>query len=192
MQYSLNGNSIDLHDKSDIIISEGLSDKAIVPDFSFGTFIYNQRFFIGGSIMQLLGPKISIANTKLPLTNHYYLAGGYSFQYDKKILIEPSVLFSSATVGPPVLDFNLKGIYKNSYIGGLSYRYGDAISLILGYRFKRYLIAYSYDIVVSKLRKTNSGSHEIIIAFHWPIAKDIKPLYDLKGVNRGQIRKRLY
>lgn len=192
MQYSLNGSKIDLYNKTDALIAEGMSDKTIKPDFSFGVFIYNQRFFIGGSVMQLLGPKMNLANATVPLTNHYYIAGGYSFQYDKKILVEPSILISSATVGPPAIDLNLKGIYRNSYIGGLTYRYGDAISMMLGYRFKQYLFAYSYDIVVSPLRKTNSGSHEIIIAFHWPNSKETKPLYDLKGVNRGQIKKRLY
>lgn len=192
MQFSLNGGSMDFKDNSDAIISEGMSDKRISPDFSFGTFIYNQRFFIGGSIMQLLSPKMNLANAKLPLTNHYYIAAGYSFQYDKKILVEPSILLSSATSGPPVIDLNLKCIYRNSFIGGLGYRYADAAFVMLGYRFKRYLIAYSYDIVMTKLRKTNSGSHEIILAFHWPSSNEIKPLYDLKGVNRGQIRKRLY
>ena len=192
MQYTLSGDKIDLYDKADVVITDGTSDKTIKPDFSFGVFIYNQRFFLGGSVMQLLGPKMNLANATIPLTNHYYLAGGYSFQYDKKILVEPSVLFTSATTGPPALDFNLKGIYRNSYIGGLTYRYGDAISMMIGYRYKQYLFAYSYDIVVSALSKTNTGSHEIIIAFHWPNSKETKPLYDLKGVNRGQIKKRLY
>lgn len=192
MQFSLNGSAMDLYEANDPTISEGISDKTIKPDFAFGTFIYNQRFFIGGSIMQLLGPKMNLANAQILLTNHYYLAGGYSFQYDKRILIEPSLLITNASAGPTAIDFNLKGIYRNSYIGGLTYRYGDAISMMIGYRYKQYLLAYSYDVVVSPLRKTNSGSHEIIIAFHWPNSKETKPLYDLKGVNRGQIKKRLY
>lgn len=195
MQYSLNGD-IDIKEQNDVIISENMSDKAFIPDFSFGTLIYNQNFYVGASIMQLLAPKAKLdlsQNTAVVnLNNHFYLSGGYNYFVNNKFMIEPSVLLYLASSGPPSIDLSVKGVYKNEIIGGLTYRYQDAISMILGYRYKRYLIAYSYDLVTTGLRKSNSGSHEIIIGYHWPLDKETKPMYDLKGTFRGQIKKRIY
>lgn len=196
IQHSLDGSDFDIYQDLDPKISEGMSDKAITPDFNFGVMAYNQDFFLGASILQLLkfNPSFSSANGdgKMLMQNHYYFMGGYSFEAQKGVDLEPSFLIQTMFGAPFMIDINLKATFNRNIIAGLSYRYDDSALLMAGYRFDRYLIAYSYDIVLSKLRHTNSGSHEIIIAFQWPNGDKIKPLFDLKGNVRGQLKKRLY
>lgn len=195
MQLALDGKKATIHELDDNSFATGLSDKMFEPDASFGTYIYNRNFFIGISVLQLMGMKAKMdfnnnLGAIIPLTQHYYISGGYTFVTSKKTEIEPSILISNAVSSPVQIDFNLKMEFKNKITTGLSYRHGDAAVLMLGYRISRYFIGYSYDITISKFRKTNSGSHEIVFAFNWPFTQDTKPMYDLKGTSRGQLKKR--
>jgi len=56
--------------------------------------------------------------------------------------------------------------------GAVSYRYHEAIGILLGYSFDETLFfGYSYDIGISAIRKYNTGSHEIMIGYRF---NDIK------------------
>ncbi len=70
-----------------------------------------------------------------------------------------------AKSSPISADINVAWLYNNSLGASLGYRVGDAISILAGYRFSRFYLAYSYDIVTSQLRTVNSGSHEVMLSF---------------------------
>ena len=56
--------------------------------------------------------------------------------------------------------------------GAISYRYHEAIGIMLGYSFDEMLFfGYAYDIGITSLRKYNSGTHEIMIGYRF---NDIK------------------
>ena len=62
------------------------------------------------------------------------------------------------------LDIGGRVIYKEQAWAGLTYRHRDAVSFLLGYMYKDYLmIGYSYDITTTQLRKYSSGSHELML-----------------------------
>jgi hypothetical protein len=71
--------------------------------------------------------------------------------------------------------------YQDNFFGGLTFRgYSkntkDAVVLIAGLKLnKNFILAYSYDISVSKLTTYNSGSHEVILNYNLnrPIGKEI-------------------
>ena len=127
---------------------------------------------------------------EIPLVHHYYFIAGYDFVLANKTLIEPSVLVSYAPVSPLQIDFNIKVEYKD-FFAGISYKHKDAIVILAGIRIKRFLFAYSYDVVTTSLRYYNSGSHEITLGYNIPYTPKIRPLYDLKGEKIGQLRRRL-
>ena len=55
---------------------------------------------------------------------------------------------------------------KQKMLFGLSLRLHDAVALHLGATFMEdFQVTYSYDFLISKLRSTNSGSHEIMLAY---------------------------
>jgi hypothetical protein len=63
-------------------------------------------------------------------------------------------------------EFSLQGLVKDFWWIGLSYRTGDAISILTGFQINsQFRIFYSYDYSLSKLTKYNSGSHEITIGY---------------------------
>ena len=65
-------------------------------------------------------------------------------------------------------DINTRVIYQKMVWLGLSYRTGDAMSVLLGYTHEeRIYIGYSYDITLSDLQKYNTGTHEIMIGYRF-------------------------
>ena len=171
VQYGIDGNKVTLHENLDPSIYEGYSDRTWKPDVSFGTYVYNDDFYAGIAIMQLFTARVHLFKDEpfsatIPLTQHFYLTSGYLFHLDEEFDLQPSILISGTVGSPMQIDFNMKVDYQKKIFGGLTYRYNDALVLLLGLKIKqRFTFAYSYDIVTSGLRKTNSGSHEIILSF---------------------------
>jgi len=55
--------------------------------------------------------------------------------------------------------------WKNSAWAGLSYRTGDAASLLIGYTYKNSLsFGYSYDFTTSNISQYSTGTHEILFS----------------------------
>ena len=198
LQYSLDGSEITIENQSDPTIIEGTSDKVWCPDASFGIYIYNNRFYIGISALQLISSKVKLNLGRdtmaiIPLTQHPYFTAGYNFILSSDYDLEPSVLLSrniGSFSSPTQIDFNLKLEYQKKFIAGLTYRHSDAAVILLGYRIKQFFLAYSCDVVTSQLRRASSTSHEILFAFHFPYSTAGKPMYNLTGTKQGQILKR--
>jgi hypothetical protein len=55
--------------------------------------------------------------------------------------------------------------YNRFIYGGLSYRYDDAISLLIGANYKEFFFGYSYDYPTTYISKASSGSHELWIGY---------------------------
>ena len=171
IQYGVDGSKITLHENNDYIIAEKLSDKVIKPDASCGLYFYNEKFYAGISALQLLQSQAKLSfdkdhEAKVPLIQHYYLTSGFNIKINKKTFFQPSILFSSTLGSPSQIDLNLKMMHQNKIFYGITYRYNDAVVILAGFKIKdMFIVSYSYDIVISKLRTYNSGSHEIILAF---------------------------
>ena len=180
MQYGIDGNKITLHENTDQAIAEHTSIKSIRPNVDFGTFLYTDKFSAGISIMQLLANKIKFKddyiNPEVKLANHFYITSCYKIDLNEKIKIQPSFMVGGAFGTPLILDLGLKAEFQEKITAGLSYRTNDAVVILAGVKIKNlFTIAYAYDFVISKLRKYNSGSHDIILAFDIISKKDIKP-----------------
>ncbi len=195
LQYGIDGKDITLHKDYDKTINAGVSDKVLKPDASFGIYLYNYKFYFGASVLQLIGSKVKLdlgseTEALVPLTQHYYITGGYNFIIEKYD-IEPSMLLSRTIGSPTQIDINVKLEYSNKIIAGITYRNKDAVVLLAGFRVERFFMGYSYDIIVSPLRNTNSGSHEILLSMNFPYYKEGRPMYNLSGTRIGQIKKRV-
>lgn len=173
-QYGLNGNEITLQQNNDPAVLLEMSEKVWRPDVTFGTFIYNQRFYLGFSIMQLLGSTVNLYKDmsytgQYPLVRHYYLNAGFNFSPIRNFDFEPSFLWTNTKGSPGQVELNFYMQYLQKILLGFSFRTKDAIVVAAGVKIKQKLkLAYSYDIVVSPLRNYESGSHELILSFIIP------------------------
>ncbi len=172
MQYGIDGNKITLYNQYDPSIYQGYSDKSWKPDVSVGGLIYNKNFYAGISVIQLITARVHLYenqpfNATVPLVQHFYLFSGYGIALNDEFKVTPSLAMHGTLSSPLQFDVMAQGDYKNLVSAALTYRYKDAIILMLGTKVKEiFMIAYSFDIIVSPLRKSNSGSHEIVLGIY--------------------------
>lgn len=164
-----------------------------LPNFSFGMLAYTRTFFGGFAIHNLTEPNQSFyfpsANGdefKLPrrYTGH---AGVNIFltnqrDEDERVILSPNVLFmTQRNYNQLNLGFYLK---KQALTTGLWFRQtsrnSDAVIVLVGLKYPRFRVGYSYDITVSGARTVTQGSHELTLSFEIPKKKrerkSFKPL----------------
>jgi type IX secretion system PorP/SprF family membrane protein len=180
-QYKIDGTKLNI-EGYDPIFSEQQIYSQFSPDASLGLYVYSSTYHGGIAISNLLGNKLKFGEDTITnlsrLKQHYYLHGGYKYLLSREIAIEPTVIFRKVQATPIQMDFNVrfwfgKRQWENTKLwGGLSYRTGDAIIILIGFAYQRKIeVGYSYDIGINKLRTYHSGSHEIMIGFKF---NDIK------------------
>jgi type IX secretion system PorP/SprF family membrane protein len=180
-QFKISGN-MTIADPGDKTYQPGYTFTKLYPDASWGAYLYSSTYHIGLAITNLFGNKVeygidTVTNLS-KLKQNFYLHGGYKYNVSRELSIEPTVVFKKITATPVQMDLDVRAWYgkrqwdRTKLWGGVSYRTGDAISILLGIIYQRKIeFGYSYDIGINKLRGYNSGSHEIMIGFKF---NDIK------------------
>ncbi len=144
------------------------------PDADFGAYLNGDSYWAGIAVPQLFKSPIlgdSLANTRL--ARHYFLHGGYRFELNETFDLEPSALIKGAGSAPLSFDLNAKLYYDDFLWGGLSYRYQGSIAAMIGMRKEQFMLGYSYDMTLSRIRNYSAGSHKIHLAMIIPSGKNI-------------------
>lgn len=171
-QHRLDGSNWDAYHDNDNLLVDRTFTK-IVPDASFGAFLYSRKYFVGLSSMQMLGGNVGFDGlqggaqiSESRLRRHYFFTAGTKVPLTYDLILMPSMAVKAVQPAPVSVDVNAMLQYKDLFFGGMSWRAGDAFSAIAGVVLaKQYEISYSYDVSVSKLNPYNSGSHEIVIGY---------------------------
>jgi len=146
------------------------AQSAFTPDASVGVYIYHSLYYFGVSANQLFGQKLNLyynpTNGVNRLKQHILISGGYRYIVNRYYDIEPGLLLKYMFGSPFQFEINTKVTYRGQMWGGLSYRFRDAFSILIGYNYKkRYIFGYSYDYSYTGLRKYQTGTHEIMIGY---------------------------
>jgi len=175
LQNTIDGTKIDLHDLNDPALQDAIST-SLVPDASVGAYVYHEKWFAGFSAFQLLSNNLKVYDEKNGLNKlkrHYYLVGGYRWNFTPDFTLEPSVVIKGMVDIPAQIDLTALVKYKKTAWLGISYRSQDAIAILIGYIHKeRYYFGYSYDITISEFKAYNSGTHEIMIGLRFNKIKE--------------------
>lgn len=155
----------------------------VVPDFSFGVYYNNLKYFAGFSIPELTSYKFDLNKNKYSLiinTGRYlYLFNtGYEFDIAPKTRFFPSTLITYTPGGKLQYDINSHfSFFNRLWVGGSYHSSGSVTGLFqlsVNYQLK---IAYSYNFDFSELRQYNNGSHEIMLSYEFRYKVDaISPL----------------
>ncbi len=170
--------------------SNGSTDPFIAPtgatgvgfDMDFGFYYESPTIWAGISSSRLLEsatPYTSATNSITTFYNrrHYYLMGGYNYQWPSSNLeLQPALLLKTDFAASSVVDVNLTALYNNKLWGGVSYRLTEAVAVNIGYQFTKALRAgYSYDIPITDISGQGGGSHEIFLSYCFKIEIPPKP-----------------
>ncbi len=144
-----------------------------LPNFGFGTYYYNDKFFAGLSIPALLSYREeSSGNGFKPYNDiknyNFLLTGGVIFKINDNIKVKPSTLLRFHSSSPIQYDLNCNLIlFKDDLLWvGASYRTKEAFVGLLEFQINTQLrLGYSYDFTLGPLTKYSSGSHEIVLRY---------------------------
>jgi type IX secretion system PorP/SprF family membrane protein len=182
----------DIHDPTDPGIPlTNVEGKAI--DAAAGIFYTDslKRWYVGISATHLIAPALELnQNYVLDIPRSYYFTAGYNIPLNNPLLeLRPSVLLKTTELSslyiqgdslvvetkPNTLkgmlkqtqvDVSLRLVYNKMLWGGLSWRKGESMILMLGGHFKMLEVGYAYDVpVFSDLLRATSGSHELFIKY---------------------------
>lgn len=187
-QYKLLGNRVTLDQTNDPTILAGKQTSGAF-NTSFGTLFDHNHFYFGLSAINLLSPNINyVAKGSRPVRTHFYLQTGGYIPVGTNGMLEPSLLLNYVNGNPFQADLRITYQYVDIFNVGLGHRWKDAIVLSAGAKiWDELYVQYAYDLNLSKLMKVNSGSHEILLTYHFyynPIYGKDKKRYNLKRIPR--------
>lgn len=171
LQWGIDGSKLVLHDEGDQNLLNTYQT-TYVPDFGAGVYFHKKdKFYLGLSLPQLYKAPIKLydgTGKNSTIVNHFNLNGAYKFDLGSDFKIEPSFLLKYEIPAPPKLDIGARVIYQEQIWLGAAYRSNDAITALIGYFYKNYLmIGYSYDITTTNIKKYSMGTHEIMLGLRF-------------------------
>ena len=166
-QHTLNQDDLTFHNPDPEF--QGSYSK-MVPDASFGAYLYSKNFSLSASSHQLFEStfKESVQDVfgDNSQVRHYFAHASYRIDIYSDLAIEPSLLVKSTEVSPTQLDVNARLIIDNNYWAGLSLRSSESLVVLAGLNMGSLFLSYSYDYGISSLSSVASGSHEISLGFN--------------------------
>ena len=160
------------------------STKGAFPTIGFGGLYYDNQFFVGLSIPNILKSS-SYRTIETPSTvefnnANYFIIAGAIFNLTENILFKPTTIIKYTPTLPLSIDLNSNFIYKNKFETGVSYRYKNSMSALFALIIKeKYRIGYSYEYQFASYGG-NLSSHEIVLRIDLDLKRNTRWLFHNK------------
>ena len=196
----------DYHEQQDDAIPTSLVSGSSI-DASLGIFFSKEKWFAGLSVNHLLSPKLILSDNYVSeIPRSYYFVAGYNIQLNNPLLeLRPTLLVKTMEMSSLYLDadsliekvetntlkamllntqvdVSIRMVYNKQLWGGLSWRKGDALTLMFGGKFKMIEAGYAYDFPISRIIKESTGSHEVFVRYSMDMNLDKKKKNKHKSV----------
>jgi len=160
----------------DASIPNGQQNK-MTPNFGAGVYYKEEKLYIGFSVPRLLENNIDFSEDATIISEsrrHFYLMGGYLFDINERVQLQPQALVKYAENSPLDVDLNVNAIFMDKYMIGATYRVGgssrglpaESIDILFGMNINEQLLfGIAYDVTVSELRDYSSGSIEAMVRY---------------------------
>lgn len=172
-------------DVNDPLFGQDLTSKAR-PNFGFGLYYWNKKAYIGLSAPKLLEHdrfEADIASSVVSAVRqrrHYFLIGGYVFDFSRDVKFRPSFLVKAVEGAPLQAEASLMFLLREKLWLGGAYRNQDAVSAVIAYQISdQFKVGYAHDFTTSALRSYHSGTHELMLSYDLRFNKEktLSPRY---------------
>jgi len=138
------------------------------PNLGAGLYLHSEKTYLGISVPNFLQQvkysdnSVSVFQERLT----FYGIGGYVFDLSPSVKFKPAFLTKIVSGAPLQVDASANFLFFDKLMLGAAYRWDAAVSGLAGFQITDGLfIGYSYDTETTRLRRYNSGSHEIFLRF---------------------------
>lgn len=174
-RFNLDFTKGDRFTQSDVVFNNNSS--RIFPTAGMGLFLRDKRSYIGISVPNFFRVDhydhqlTQVAQERL----HLFLVGGWVFDVSSNVKFKPAFLLKHVNGAPLSLDVSVNFMIHQKFRAGVSWRWDDSISGILGYQVRNnLLVSYAYDATTTPLRQYNNGTHEIAVRLDFLRRKILK------------------
>ena len=147
---------------------EGLNFK-LKPKMGVGAYFRGESFYLGIGTPNIMGYSKRTGSDYVSVKSaSYYFNGGYLFDLNKHLQVKPSFLFKYTNGAPISVDVNVNAYINQKLSMGLFHRLNDSFGALSSFKAnEEFSIGYSYDFTISELNRYTSGSHEILLSYHF-------------------------
>jgi type IX secretion system PorP/SprF family membrane protein len=159
------------------------------PDVGAGIFYTSEKFYVGISANRLIGSQVNfgIANLQNNLARNLYVTGGYTYELNQDIKLKPSAIVKLDLNSQAYSwEANVMGVYKEKFLGGLSFRQSDAATVMAGMYFganSQWRAVYAFDYVVVAKAAKSATSHELSLFYSLPVNISNRPTQETPRYN---------
>jgi type IX secretion system PorP/SprF family membrane protein len=144
-------------------------EAALSFDMGIGASYYSNTWFGGISCKHLTEPSVGVERIT-QLKRNVYMHAGYKYVMDEsQWMIMP--MFDLVTdFAQSSYRIHAAAWYGNKYLVGLGYRWGQAVTGMLGIDiFNGVKVVYAYDYLTSKLSRFSGGCHELTVSYSFSL-----------------------
>lgn len=143
----------------------------IKPNVGFGVMYYNDDYYIGLSVPELVINTQTKDNTPAVDNNNfrdrYYITGGVASTVNDDVKLRSATMVYISRGVPPTVDLSTKVYFKDVFGVGVNYRNTNEVSALLSFEQDLFHLGYSYQFNASSvnLGTFSNSSHEITLTF---------------------------
>ncbi|SNR85530.1 type IX secretion system membrane protein PorP/SprF [Flavobacterium sp. ov086] len=142
------------------------------PNVGAGVYWHSDRAYIGLSVPNFIQTNRYSDNDTAIFKDkiNYYFMAGYVFNLDhlEYIKFKPALLTKMVEGAPLQVDVSGNFMFNDKFVVGLAYRWSASVSAMAGFQVSKSMyIGYGFDQETTRLRRYNSGSHEIFLRFEF-------------------------
>lgn len=138
------------------------------PNVGAGVYFHSDKFYLGASVPGILETKRYADNERAIYKErmNMYFIGGYVFDLSPTLKFKPAFLTKMVQGAPLQVDVSGNFMFNDKFVLGAAWRWDAAMSAMAGFQINNGLyLGYGYDLETTKLRKYNSGSHEVFLRY---------------------------
>jgi type IX secretion system PorP/SprF family membrane protein len=188
--------AINVDDQFDPLLYANLNNGSTF-DINFGVNLRLGDFMIGGSIPQLLAPKVVYSDNfsspiQYQLIRHYIVHTQYDLRMQNdRMVLSPFVMMRAADGVQPQVDAGLMFDYKEYFFVGAAFRSNYAVTANAGVHLTENLtLGYAYDFSTSDYAYTLGASHEFMLSWRFGSSKKDKRLEnEIKKIKDQQAKQ---
>ena len=143
-------------------------DNSFTPNIGAGVYFHSDKMYVGLSVPNFFETK-RYSDNDVALNAermNFYLIAGYVFDLSYNLRFKPALLTKAVEGAPLQVDVSGNFLYNDKFMLGVAWRWDAAVSAMAGFQVTDGLfIGYGYDHETTRLRRFNSGSHEVFLRF---------------------------
>ena len=146
-------------------------EHVFLPNFGVGVYFESEHLYAGISVPHLLENEFgyeAIVSSIAAQKRHYYGMIGGVVPLSDWVKFRPGLLVKYQPNSPFDAELNTSFLFADQLWVGGTYRLQDSYDVMAQYLITPNLrVGYSYDFTLTRLRSTNSGTHELMVGFNF-------------------------